>query len=115
MKLLAVVLALLAGVASAEVRITIVGIDCMDLRAVVLSAQQATVVCVRPLPETRAYLLAIQDLGQFVTEAYQVLLWRQPDGPGWAWWRGEILAGRRSREQMVNALIDSSEYQAVRR
>lgn len=103
------------GLSPASFTLEMVGVECLGMRAVGLTGEGATLVCVRPLPETRAYLLAILQLDRFLLEAYWVLLWRQPDGPGLAYWRGELLAGRRSREYVINALIDSPEYAAVRR
>ena len=111
----ALALAFVAVQAQALVTLHWVGIECMDVKAVLLEADQARLVCVRPLPETRAYLLAIGPLDQFLREVFEVLLWRQPDGPGLAYWTAEISSGRRSREYVINAIIDSPEYAAVRK
>jgi len=111
---LAIAAALIAAAlpAAAALTIRIVGITCDEWRVVSLEGDRATLVCVRPLAETRAYLLALPEPAQFIREAYQALLWRDPDGPGLAYWTGEVASGARTREQVLDALIGSPEYAA---
>jgi hypothetical protein len=90
-------------------RITIVGINCLEL----VPIDTTVIVCVTPLSEERAYLLKIVDNAQFMEEAYQLLLWRQPDSPGFNYYLNELNLGRKSKTDVINAFVGSAEYKAL--
>ena len=105
---LALALALTASVANAK--LTIEGLDCSKL----VFIQPDVVVCSTTPEREKTYLLQIQDKGVFILQAYHLLLWRHPDAPGLAYWSNLLDTGQSSREHMVNSLMASAEYKAVR-
>ena len=109
--LFAVVAALLVVALNALAAVSIVGIDCK--RLVLIGAD--TVVCVTPVEQAIPGLLKVVDTEDFVRESYEVLLLRAPDAPGQLYWTAALTEGRTSREGMLNAIVGSTEFRALKR
>ena len=56
-------------------------------------------------PETQIALPPDLPAQDFVTRAYQNLLERDPDTPGWTWWTNQLEAGSVDRAEFMRALI----------
>jgi len=63
------------------------------------------------LPGQRAYLLALPTDADFIAQAYTVLLKRQGDAGGVAYWLGQVQS--KSRNYVLDAFISSAEYKAA--
>jgi len=97
-------------------KITILGITCDDMVIVnPLQPPPSTVVCIQALDKTRSYLLSVSDSFDFVTLAYQVLLWRDPDPAGEAYWFNALTSNRITKAQLLDSFISSAEYIALRK
>ena len=111
--LLLVLFAAVLIVSQPRAAVSIVGIDCQ--RYVAIPGEPYTIVCVTDIATATAGLLRIGDQAQFLREAYEVLLLRRIDGPGYGYWTGELNAGRISREGVLRAIISSGEFRALGR
>ena len=67
-------------------------------------------VCVRPLEDARAMLLAIPDDLEFVDEAYLALFLRDADTAGREYWYGRLSEHTVTRNGIIDAFVWSSEY-----
>lgn len=94
--------------------IHIVGIDCLNL-VKFNSGQDFVVVCIRPLQDTKTYLLKIQNNFDFITESYRLLLFRDPDPAGEAWWLDQLNRNLITKGYMIDAIINSDEYKNLSR
>lgn len=53
--------------------------------------------------------------GQYVDLVYENVLHREPDGPGYTFWLGELDSGRRTRGEVMVGFSESSEYKNANR
>ena len=76
-------------------------IDCNDGSALI---------CITTLETRRAYLLAIEPDGKFVSASYRVLLRRYADQPGLVYYTNRLIGKTITRDGVLYELMASEEY-----
>jgi len=108
-RLAAVLLALALPAHSATLTIPSAGVT-INIENALDCNDGSVLVCITTLETRRAYLLAIEPDGKFVSAAYSVLLRRPVDQPGLVYYTNRLAGKTITRDGVLYELMASEEY-----